>query len=117
MRNGTLTVGPDHSCNGGGLVPANGGIDGSGSRLRAADADGSIFPDEAGRVEAAAQQVVDIAAFRHHHHPSGALVQPVHRVEHEVRATLPGQGPRHGGGIRQEVGGVGRHPGRLVHHQ
>lgn len=45
------------------------------------------------------------------------LVQPVDGVEHEVRAPGPGQGPRHGGGVRQEVGGVGRHPGGLVHHQ
>ena len=68
-------------------------------------------------MEAAAQQVVDVAAFRHHHETGGAFVQPVYRVEHEVRATAPGQGSRHGGGVRQEVGGVGRHARGLVHHQ
>ena len=60
---------------------------------------------------------MDVAALGDHHQAGGALVQPVHRVEHEVRPPLPGQGPRHGGGVRQEVGGMGRHAGGLVHHQ
>ena len=60
---------------------------------------------------------MDVAALGDHHEAGGSLVQPVHRMEHKIRAPLPGQGPRHSGSIRQEVGGMGRHAGGLVHHQ
>ena len=68
-------------------------------------------------MQIALQCVLRVGVPRNHHKPAGALVQPVHRVEHEVRAPLPGQGSGHGGRVRQEMGGVGRHTGRLVHHQ
>ena len=60
---------------------------------------------------------MDIPALSDDHQTGGALVQAVHRVEDEVRSPAPGQGPRHGGGVRQKIGGVGRHSRGLVHDQ
>ena len=38
-------------------------------------------------------------------------------MKDEVRPPLIGQRPRHGGGVRQKIGGVGRHAGGLVEDQ
>ena len=86
-------------------------------RVGTAYADPPVLPAEAVRMEIPAQQVVDVAAFGHHHQSGGSLVQAVHRVKEEICPPGPGQGPRHGGGVRQEIGGVGRHARGLVHHQ
>ena len=57
---------------------------------------------------------MDIAAFGHGHEAGGALIQPVHHMKEKVRPPLIGQRSRYRGGIRQEVGGVGRHARGLV---
>ena len=101
----------------GSLVPADGGVNGAGAAGRCAHAYRQIFPPEAVCMKAAAQQVMDISALGDHHQPGGAFVQPVDGMKDELRAPDKGQGPRHGGGIRQEIGGVGGHSGGLVHHQ
>ena len=38
-------------------------------------------------------------------------------MKDKVRPPLIGQRPRHGGGVRQKIGGVGRHAGGLVEDQ
>ena len=60
---------------------------------------------------------MDIAAFSHHHQSGSALVQPVHRMEDKRRTPVSGQGTGYGRGIRQKVGGMGRHTCGLVYHQ
>ena len=66
-------------------------------------------------MEGAAEQVVDVSALGHGHQAGGALVQPVHRVEDEIRPPGIGQRPGHRGRVRQEVGDVGGHARGLVH--
>ena len=117
MADGPLPVGADHAADGRSLVPANGRVDGAGGRLRTAHAHGPVFPGKAIRVEGAPQAVMDIAAFGHGHEAGGALVQPIHHMKDKVRPPLIGQRSRYGGGIRQEIGGVGRHAGGLVEDQ
>ena len=117
MADGPLPVGADHAADGRSLVPANGRVDGAGGRLRTAHAHGPVFPGKAIRVEGAPQAVMDIAAFGHGHEAGGALIQPVHHMKDKVRPSLIGQRSRYGGGIRQEIGGVGRHAGGLVEDQ
>lgn len=117
VGDGGLAVGPDTPGDGGGLIPPDGRVDGAPLRRGAADADCLVLPVKLVRVKVTAEKIVDIAAFRNHHQSGGALVQPVDRVKYEVRAPTPGQSARHGGGVRQEVGGVGRHARGLVYHQ
>ena len=117
VGDGPGTVRPDAPAHHRIRVPADGGVDSAGFRIRTADAHRPVLPAKPLRVERVPEPVVDVAALGYHHQSGGALVQPVHRVEHEVRAPLPGQGSGHGGRVRQEIGGVGRHTGRLVHHQ
>ena len=108
------SVRADFALDGGAFVPANGEVDEAASGLRAAKADAPVLPLEAVRVEAPAEEIVDIAALRHRHEAGGALVQPVHHVEDAALPPLPGQGPGHGGGLRVEAGDHGHHAGGLV---
>ena len=117
MGHGRGAVRPYHPGDCRTRIPADGRVNGPLICPRPSDADSPVFPLEIRGMEASAEQVVDIAAFGNDHQTGGALVQTADGMKDKFRASRPGQRPGNSRGIRQEIGGMGGHSGRLIDHQ
>ena len=88
---GRLALGVHLPPDGGAGGPSNGQGDIALERLWISQAQGQVPPLEGSAVELPPQLVVDVSALGNNHHPGGAPVQPVHRMEGEALTQIVGQ--------------------------